>query len=242
MSHLPASYAESSARFRSTAAAAGANLAQYVHPTEEGPDGQPLTVDVALFGRSDARKVFFNINGVHGLESFPGAGAQIALIESGALAALPGDCAALLIHCLNPFGWVYGCQRNESNVDINRNFIDFAAAPRTGKVVDEIAQAIAIDTMSFGALDGATRKLAAISNGASAGSVTRAIMTGQFEDPDGLKYGGSCPEWSNDVLRDTGWLIFTTGSYASAFVFAAGIYLIGLVTCVAFGTGKQIVD
>ena len=40
----------------------------------------------------------------------------------------------------------------------------------------------------------------------------------------------------------TGWLVETTGSYASAFMVAAGVYGIGLVTFLAFGTGKKIID
>ena len=202
MSYFSSSYFESTARFRNAAEEAGGRVESHRHPSETGPNDEALTVDVAVFGESAAPKVFFNTNGVHGLESYPGAAAQLDLLESGALARLPDDCAAILIHNLNPFGWAYGCQRNEANVDINRNFIDFSDAPRAGKVVDKIADAIAIETMSFGALDAATANLQSLSNGETKGSFSRAIMLGQFENPNSLKYGGNKPEWSNQVLRD----------------------------------------
>jgi ACS family sodium-dependent inorganic phosphate cotransporter len=40
----------------------------------------------------------------------------------------------------------------------------------------------------------------------------------------------------------TGWLIETTGSYASAFIVTAGVCLFGLVVWLVFSTGEKIID
>ncbi len=59
------SYAEARAKFRTTAAAAGAALTTYVNPNL-GPAGETLATDVARFGPADAPGVMIVNSGTHG--------------------------------------------------------------------------------------------------------------------------------------------------------------------------------
>ena len=47
-------YAGARAKFRAAAAELGGTLSEYRHPTQKGPDGQDLIVDVARLGDAEA--------------------------------------------------------------------------------------------------------------------------------------------------------------------------------------------
>nr|WP_070959313.1 DUF2817 domain-containing protein [Hyphomonas sp. Mor2] len=202
MNYWSESYGASTDKFRRLASANGAFLHKFTHPSETGPDGSPLTIDVARFGEQNAKHVFINTNGVHGWESYPGAAAQLELIDSGKLNTLPSGCSVVLVHCLNPFGWVYGSQRNENGVDLNRNFVDFTQLPIENSAVDLIEEAIAIDEMSLAALVKASDRLMELGRRAATADIGDALLAGQFQSPESLKFGGTSPQWGNETFRE----------------------------------------
>jgi hypothetical protein len=107
MEYFSTDYSESRTKFRTAVTDARGRLTTLAHPTAKGPGGENLSVDVGVFGRSPTPKVFFNLNGVHGNESYSGGAAQLQWIASGAPGRLPDDVCAVLIHNLNPFGWAW---------------------------------------------------------------------------------------------------------------------------------------
>ena len=81
---FPMIYESSRAKFRDAVSRAGAELIVMEHPTETGNSGDGLSIDVAVFGAQEGRKVLFNVNGTHGNESYAGGAAQLQLIDVGA--------------------------------------------------------------------------------------------------------------------------------------------------------------
>lgn len=194
-------FLESLEKFRLLARQKDAVLNTYVLPDKVGPDGEPLTIDIAWIGPRDAECVLLNTNGVHGCEYYPGAAAQLALMSSDEL-SLPDNCAVVLIHALNPFGCAYGTQRNENGVDLNRNFVDFFEPPSSSTIVHDIANAVTIDEMSFDTLVAATNRLSDLVNGERGDEVGQALMAGQYLTNSSLKFGGGKPQWSNVTFRE----------------------------------------
>lgn len=200
--YLCSDYFESQARFRQLVAEAGGDLHQYDHPAATGPQGQSLAVDVAVFGRPTAKKVFFNVNGVHGTEAHPGAAAQLQLLDSGRLSTLGEDVCAVLIHNINPYGWAHYCQRNEDALDLNRNFVDFDQLPVSDELHDDIEKAIATDNVSLESLARSWQQVMEVRDTYGHERFDMALMVGQYRAENGLKFGGRSQAWSNEVLRN----------------------------------------
>lgn len=196
-------YFEARARFLAAAAQASLPVETIWHPTACSPDGRPLAVDVARAGKDDASHILFTVCGTHGVEGYPGSAAMIGLLESGKLAQLPEHVAVVFLHGLNPYGWSRDSQRNEDGIDINRNFIDFAAPPEPDReLVERFARLIDIEDMSYGALHLAMQQLWAIRDEVGGARFMYSLGAGQYTEPKGVKFGGSAPSWSNGVYRD----------------------------------------
>ena len=99
-----ATYSEARARFLDAAAEAGLSPAHHVNP-EKGPGGQELATDVVRIGPADASRLLVTLSATHGVEGFCGSGAQVDWLRSGALAAVPGSVAVLMVHAINPHGF-----------------------------------------------------------------------------------------------------------------------------------------
>jgi len=202
LNYFSADYFESREKFRLAVADTGGQLTSVEHPSAKGPRGEELSVDVGVFGAPPAPKVFFNVNGVHGNESYSGGAAQLQMIAGGALGRLPGDVAVVLIHDLNPFGWAWDSQLDEDQVNLNRNFVDFGDLPESDELHLAIAEAIAFEEFSFAAMGRAWDRMMAVVETFGEERFNAALMVGQYIAPRGLNYGGTRPAWSNTVLRD----------------------------------------
>ena len=128
MDYFSADY--STARERFCAAAAGtATWSSRLDIPGAGPQGEPLTVDIAWLGERSASQLLLHTSGLHGVEGFAGSAIQLGLLaEPPKLAA---DCALVLVHILNPYGMAWLRRVNSENVDLNRNFI-FSGSRRQG--------------------------------------------------------------------------------------------------------------
>ena len=189
-------------KFREAVNEAGGKLCSYSQTEATGPGGETLSVDVGVFGASPASRVFFNLNGIHGVEAYSGAAAQLQWIDSGSLRQLPNDVAVILVHNLNPFGWSNNSQRNEDLYDLNRNFVDYELVPDSDvKLHEALARAISFERLSFAELDRAWQKSLVVAEEFGKSRFNKALMIGQYAVPTGLKYGGSKPSWSNLLLR-----------------------------------------
>ncbi len=75
-----------------------------------------------------ARQAFVAISGTHGLEGFFGSAVQAEWMRRGEHLRLPPGSAVLMIHAINPHAFAWQRQVDEDNVDLDRNWIDFAKA------------------------------------------------------------------------------------------------------------------
>ena len=114
------------ARDRFRAATADDGFRREVHEiAARGPDGETLTIDAAILGSTDPRRVVIVSSGLHGVEGYFGSAVQLAWLEQRApKSPVPADAAVVLVHALNPFGFAWRRRWNENNVDLNRNFLD----------------------------------------------------------------------------------------------------------------------
>lgn len=195
------SYAEARQKFLAAARAAGATLAEFPHPTRRGSAGEDLAMDIAWVGPADARRVLMVSSGVHGVEGFCGSGAQVALLTDAVLLA---DCAEarlglLLVHAVNPYGFSHLRRVNEDNVDLNRNFMDFAQPLPDNVPYAEIAPMLVPAHWPPSGAEQAQFMKAVAEKGMD--WYQTAVSGGQYQDPRGLFYGGNKETWSNYTLR-----------------------------------------
>ncbi len=94
-----------------------------------GPAGEELAIDMLWVGAHDPEQVLLHISGTHGVEGYAGSAIQSAIVESESLAVGPNQ-AVVFIHGLNPWGMAHLRRFNESNVDLNRNFLLDSSAYR----------------------------------------------------------------------------------------------------------------
>lgn len=221
-SHFAATYAEARGKFLRAAAARGLSVARHSHPTAFGADGEELSADVAVLGDAGAPAMLLLTSGTHGVEGFCGSGCQVVLLHDDAFVAAvqAARVRVVFLHALNPYGFSHLRRTNEDNVDLNRNFRDFASPPVPYAPYAEIHDLLVPATWPPSPDNEARIADYAARHGEKA--LQAAMSGGQCEFPDGLFYGGLRPAWSNDVLRavlrdqggrsrQIGWIDFHTG-------------------------------
>ncbi len=194
------SYAEARSRFLEAVARSSAPLQTFENPVGKGPSGETLATDVALFGPADAKNLLILISGTHGVEGFAGSGAQTAMIEALRFAALPARSAVLAVHAINPYGFAWLRRVNEDNVDVNRNFVDFAHLPEpTGDFI-EIAPHVVPRDWSDLALG--EQKIREFVGAHGFRRLQQVVAGGQYSHPGGLFYGGREAVWSTRTFEE----------------------------------------
>ena len=88
---------------------------------EQDPFGNDLSVDIAYIGDNNANNVYISTSGIHGVEGFAGSAIQLNILDN--LEYIPDNTAFIFVHILNPWGMSWLRRENESNVDLNRNFL-----------------------------------------------------------------------------------------------------------------------
>jgi hypothetical protein len=215
-SYFSPDYAAARARFREAARAAGARLDAL--PIEaRGPSGQSLTIDIARFGARDARRVLLHTSGIHGVEAFAGAAIQLAALEQPPV--VPPDCALVLAHVLNPYGMAWLRRANESNVDLNRNFLA-AGEPWQGAHPLYARLDPLLNPSSPPVADGFYARLGLFALRHGLRGPRQAIGEGQYDFPRGLFYGGSRLEAGPRLFLE--WLRANVAG--AAYVFAADLH------------------
>jgi hypothetical protein len=217
-----ATYAEARHRFREAATARGLDVIARVHPHAVGARGEELAIDVALLGDPDAPALLVLLSGMHGVEGFCGSGCQVALLgdETVIAAVRQSGAAVLLVHAVNPYGFSHLRRANEDNIDVNRNFRDFATPPAPNAAYASVHSFVVPPTWPPAADNSALIDDYVARYGAA--RLQAAVSSGQAEFPDGLFYAGRAPAWSNTTLRGLlrehgracqrlGWIDFHTG-------------------------------
>lgn len=199
MSPFSATYAEAREKFHAAATAAGASLSEYAHP-ERGPDGGDLSTDVAWIGPADARAVFVTVSATHGVEGHCGSGAQVDWLRRGEAARLPPGMAALLIHAINPYGFAWSRRVTHENVDLNRNFVDFAQPLPANPEYARLHPAVKPATWDDASRAASRAELLGYARQHSWPALAQAMSGGQYDHPDGIFYGGASETWSRRTL------------------------------------------
>jgi hypothetical protein len=220
--HFAATYVEARDKFLAAAKARGLSVTSHVHPTARGAAGEDLSLDVAVLGEESATGMLLLISGTHGAEGFCGSGCQVAFLHDADFVAAvrAADVAVVFLHALNPYGFSHLHRTNEDNVDLNRNFRNFAAPPIANAGYAAVHGFIVPATWPPAPDNEA--KIGAYIARHGQKALQQAVSGGQCEFPDGLFYGGVRPAWSNAVLRSIlrehgasreriGWIDFHTG-------------------------------
>ena len=193
------SYADARRKFVEAARRAGAKLASYQHPSERGPGGEALYLDVSVLGPGDAKRVFVVGSGTHGIEGYSGSAAQRAWLRGRP--RLPKDTAVVFFHAQNPWGFAHKVRTTEENVDLNRNFIDFARPLPANPGYLELHPLIATPRWDEEAIGEIFRRLDAYRERVGEKAFSDAFNGGQYSHPDGIFYGGARPQWANGAFR-----------------------------------------
>jgi hypothetical protein len=151
-----------------------------------GPRGEALFTDTAWCGPEDAGGVLVLVSATHGVEGFPGSAAQVDWLLNARPQPLPENTAVLLVHAINPHGFAWLRRVTEEGVDLNRNFVDFAAPLPANPGYDALASALVPE--AYGARHGDT-------------ALMMARSAGQYAHPGGMFYGGTGPTWSRRTLQ-----------------------------------------
>jgi len=220
--HFSATYAEARAKFFAAATAHGLAVDRHVHPTARGAAGEELSIDVATLGDAATPGMLLLTSGTHGVEGFCGSGCQVALLHDAEFVAAvhAAGVAVVFLHAVNPFGFSHLHRTNEDNVDMNRNFRDFATPSVPNRAYADVHGFIVPATWPPAPANEARIAAYVAQHGERA--LQQAITGGQCEYPDGLFYGGARPAWSNKVFRAVlhkygahrgriGWIDFHTG-------------------------------
>jgi hypothetical protein len=198
----PIDYFSARDRFRRAASQLAAKQASYPLRAA-GPNGEELTIDIARIGESGPARTVVVSSGIHGVEGFFGSAIQSAWLESLARSGsrLPSGTALVLIHGLNPYGFAWRRRVNESNVDLNRNFLlpedEYQGAPPEARRLNWFINpgtppprfSLFLPQAIFLILRYGRRPLQAV------------LTQGQYEFDEGLFFGGKRPEETTALVQ-----------------------------------------
>ncbi len=185
-------------RFRQAVADAGGRLTSLALAAR-GPDGEVLTIEIGWFGPDNPARAILHASGVHGVEAFAGSAIQLQWLADGL--DLPSDCAAVIVHVVDPYGMAWGRRVNARNVDLNRNCLGpgdpYAGAPEGYAALNDFVN-------PSGAAPDAWFHVRAAWLACRHGlpALRQAIAGGQYANPKGLFFGGSSLEEEPRLLRE----------------------------------------
>jgi len=187
-------FAQARIKFLEAAATAGLSVQSNAHPLKD------LAMDVARDGPMMASSLLIINSACHGAEGFCGSGVQVhALHDADWLKkARASGTAVLYIHALNPYGFSHLRRTTHENVDLNRNFQDFAQP-----LPDNAAYRAMHDLILPEQWPPDAANQTAIANFIQTQgqlAYQSAITQGQHEFAEGMFYGGNSPTWSNHTL------------------------------------------
>ena len=197
------SYDDVRAHLRELTAELGVEISSYAIDASDD-----LYIDSFYLGAAEEKtNLIVLTTGVHGMEGYIGSVMLDVFFEEIYPTLDPDNTGVLVVANVNPYGMKYYRRYNESNVDLNRNFIldwdgfdlssnkeypkvDTFLGP-TGKIRNALWHEVGF-YLSLGKT--------AITDGA--GTISDALLTGQYEYPQGVYYGGTGDEASTVYLKD----------------------------------------
>lgn len=158
--------------------------------TATGPDGQPLTIDVAWTGAVYPEQLIIHSSGLHGVEGFSGSAIQLAALHQDH--KLSPKAALVFVHCLNPYGMSWLRRANENNVDLNRNWMrtqsenSFAGSSEGYKKMNALLCPTSPPAFDFFLVRALFKILRY-----GFKNLKNAVALGQYDFPQGLFFGGT---------------------------------------------------
>lgn len=194
---FPSDYFSSRARFLTQAQGLEAEITTR-EIRARGPNGETLSIDIALIGSRNPKRVILHLAGVHGVEGFVGSAIQSEIMRAGP--RVDQATALVLVHCLNPYGMAHLRRTTVDNVDLNRNFIPdgerWGGTPRGYELLAPLLNPYRINfPLAFYPL--VARQI--FEHGFS--NLKEALLRGQYDQPRGLFFGGTQREEETEVLR-----------------------------------------
>ena len=144
--------------------------------------------------------------GVHGMEGYIGSVMLDVFFEEIYPTLDTENTGILIVANVNPYGMKYMRRYNENNVDLNRNFIeDWDNFDRSSNKeypkVDKFLQPEGKMGNAFWHEVGFYLSLAKEAIFTGADTISDALLTGQYEYPEGVYYGGDGDEKSTTYLK-----------------------------------------
>ena len=179
-----------------------------VETSEHAIDAEDgLYIDnIYLPSTETAENLIVLTTGVHGMEGYIGSVMLDVFFDEIYSTLDTKSTGVLVVANVNPYGMKYMRRYNENNVDLNRNFIidwaDFdTASNKDYPVVKDFLQPTGKIGNALWHEVGFYLSLAkqVITNGAD--KVSDALLTGQYEYPQGVYYGGVKDEASTSYLK-----------------------------------------
>ena len=181
----------------------GVEISSYAVDEEDG-----LYIDsFYLPSTGDKTNLIVLTTGVHGMEGYIGATMLDVFFQDVYPTLDPADTGVLVVANVNPYGMKYFRRYNENNVDLNRNFIldwdsfDLASNTEYPKVDTFLGPTGKIGNGLWHEV-GFYLSLAKTAVTEGADTVSDALLTGQYEYPQGVYYGGNGDESSTVYLKD----------------------------------------
>ena len=200
--HFPPDYRRAREAFLAAAEARGARLAGRAL-ADRGPGGEELAIDVALLGPEEPSRLLAVSSGIHGVEGFAGSAVQQRLLtQQWEALDLPADTGLLLVHALNPYGFAALRRVNESNVDLNRNFLRHPEEHAPNPGYDALYEAINPERLDPESERVHLAALLEYGRTHGARALQEALTRGQYAHPEGVQFGGAREEAGNRALRD----------------------------------------
>lgn len=202
--HVSDSYVQARERFLTAARSRGAEIDGFAMAARS-LKGDELSIDTAYLGPDSPRSVLVVSSGIHGAEGFAGSAIQHRLLRDQlSEVEMSGDCGLLLIHGLNPYGFSELRRVNESNVDLNRNFVAHPEGHVANTGYEELYEAINPTRIDDDREEEKQRgALLAFAQANGFPALQTALSVGQYVHPEGVQFGGQKPEESNQWVRAT---------------------------------------
>lgn len=166
-----------------------------------------LYIDNIYLPSKDAKKNLIVLTtGVHGMEGYIGSVMLDVFFEEIYSTLNTENTGVLIVANVNPYGMKYMRRYNENNVDLNRNFIldwdnfdmasnkDYPEVKNFLQPEGKIVNALWHEAAFYFSL-----AKEALTKGAD--KVSDALLTGQYEYPQGVYYGGNGDEKSTAYLK-----------------------------------------
>ncbi|KRB87392.1 DUF2817 domain-containing protein [Noviherbaspirillum sp. Root189] len=199
---IPSNYLDSRERFIAEGLRLGAQARCFYHASD-AVAADTLTTDVVYLGARDAATLVIVSSGTHGVEGYAGAACQLHFMQAYRAHFEKSDIAYLLVHAVNPWGYLHCRRVTQEGVDLNRNFVDFPLESTTPSIYRDYHDILVSQFRPLPA--GLWNELSLLSRGLTRHSrrqLQAAVTAGQYDCDDGLFYGGSAPTISRLVWED----------------------------------------